>query len=127
MAERWRYFLTRPERLADGLTTVFRLREGAPLLTLEMAGAGQWQRSDRMWREHYLGSMDDEFHEVQREEAAAVLQRYLETGWFPAVPDLDAPGPDEAEVDAARGLDAQADAVWRDVRTPPGAEDLDLG
>lgn len=125
MAERWRYFLTGPELLEQGLTRVYRLREGAPLLTLELAG-GRWQRSDAMWRQHYLGSTDDEFHEVTREEAEAVLRRYLETGWYPRIPDLDDPGPDESEVAAARAADEQADAAWRDVRTPPGVEDLDL-
>ena len=109
----------------DGFTMVFRMLEGAPLLTLEMAGA-VWATTDRMWRAHYLGSMDDDFHEVAPEEAAAVLRRYLAIGWFPRIPDLDAPGPDEALIAAARGYDERGDAAWRDVRTPPGADNLDL-
>lgn len=112
-----------PDRLEDGLTSVYRLREGAPLLTLEMAGFGAWGRSDTMYRVHYRGTID-EFHEVDRECAAAVLQRYLELGYFKRIPDLDAPGPDDEFVAAAEAADADADAAWRDVRTPPGAGNI---
>jgi hypothetical protein len=125
MAGRWRYFLTEPDLVEEGFTGVFRMREGAPLLTLEMAGGGAWARSDRLYRVHYRGTIDDEFHEVDRERAAAVLQRYLELGYYKGIPDLDAPGPDDEFVAAAQEADDSADAAWRDVRTPPGVENLD--
>ena len=124
MAGRWRYFLTEPEQVEDGFTMVFRLREGAPLLTLQMAGSGVWSPSDRMYRVHFLGTIDDEFHEVDRDRALAVLERYVELGYFGSVPDLDAPGPGEDTVAAAREADESADAAWRDVRRPPGTGTL---
>jgi hypothetical protein len=117
--------VTQPERVEDGFADVFRMREGAGLLTLEMAGVGVWSRSDRMYRVHFLGTIDDEFCEVDRDRAAAVLQRYLELGYYERIPDLDAPGPDDEFVAAAQEADDSADAAWRDVRTPPGVENLD--
>jgi hypothetical protein len=124
MAGRWRYFLTQPHRIDEGFTCVFRLREGAPLLTLEMAGGGVWSRSDRMYRVHSLGSDDDGFHEVDREQAAAVLQNYFKRGYLKSAPDLDAPGPDEEFTAAAQEADDQADAAWRDVPRPPGTGNI---
>lgn len=121
MAGSWRYFLTRPGRVTEAATRVFRLREGAPLLTLQMAGSGVWSLSDQMHRAHFLGSDDDEFHEVDRAEALAVLQQYVDLGYFTAVPDLDDPGPDEDFVTAAREIDDRAERIWSQVPRPPGA------
>jgi hypothetical protein len=124
MVGRWRYFLTCPDRIEDGFTAVFRLREGAPLLSLEMAGVGVWARSDRMYRVHFFGSDDDEFHEVDRDQAAAVLRNYLQRGYFSSLPDLDAPGLDDEFIAAAQEADDQADAAWRDVSRPPGTGNI---
>ena len=124
MAAGWRSFLTEPDHVEEGLANVFRLGEGAPLLTLEMATAtGGWTGSDMMWRVHFLGS-EHEFHEVGPEQARAVLDRYVALGYIAQAADLEAPGPAADLVDAAREADAQADAAWRDVPTPPGAEDI---
>lgn len=129
MAARWRYFLTgrHPERAEEGTSTLLRLRDGAPLLTAEMASAtGGWTQTDRMWREHFLGS-DDWFTEVDVDRARHVVEAWVRIGLFRVPTDLDAPGPGEDAVTAARAADEQAEAVWRDVRTPPGAQELDLG
>jgi hypothetical protein len=128
MAARWQYFLTgrQPELAQEGRGSLIRLHEGAPLLTAQMAlASGEWALTDRMWREHYMGS-DDRFTQVDAARARTVLESWVELRLFQTAPDLEAPGPDEASVRAAQQADARGDAAWRDVSTPQGAQDLEF-
>jgi len=129
----WRYFL----RFGDddlsaegqaaeadaGRAAMYRLPVGAPVSLLEaLMGEGVWQVTDVMWRAKYLGS-DYEFTEITPERAEELMRRWVEIGRLDAMPSQEWSITAEL-AEYLTGLDAQAQAQWRDVARPPGAEDV---
>lgn len=129
----WHYFLSahgepEPEvqELAErGNAGIYRLPVGAPVALLEglqRRDPYEWTWSDEMWRAHYLGS-DNEFIEISPERAHEIFTLWVEKGIVPGYPPEESPiTPELAQY--LTGLDEQAQAQWRDVPTPPGAEGL---
>lgn len=129
----WRYFLRvvvgeqeqLEQMVESGRVAVYRLPVGAPvslLESLQRRGEYVWKPSDLMWRAHYLGS-DYEFTEISPERAHELFTRWVAQGVLPAYPPEESPITPEIARHLS-GLDEQAQAAWRDVPTPPGAEDV---
>ena len=122
---RWQYFLTgdTPDQADEGKAGLIRLPAGAPVALAELLlPSGEWQLTDRLWKQKYEGSWD-ETTEIDTERAEALLRRWVEIGRIANPPsDESSIAPELAARLAA--VDEQAAAIWRSVPTPPGAEDI---
>jgi hypothetical protein len=121
----WQYFLggDHPELADEGQAELIRLPTGAPVSLAEsVRRSGRWEPTDTMWNERYKGSWDATT-EISAERADQILNRWVEHGLIPGMPDpRSSIPPDMAQrlVDAAR----RADTTWQGVPTPPGALDI---
>jgi hypothetical protein len=134
---RWRYFLSFGIGAGDqldaeqqvvaadaGRAGMTRLPVGARVALAESLRGreGRWWASDLMWRAKYLGS-DYEFTEVSAERAQELLERWVRIGRLERMPSQETTITPELAQHLTR-IDAEAEARWRDVPTPPGAEDI---
>jgi len=129
MTTQWRYFLAgdpgdAPELADRGEAGIVRLPVDAPVSLAEaVLPPGEWSPTEIMWREKYLGSGDWEFTEISGERAQELLRRWVQIGRLERMPDeASMITPELAEHLTA--MDKEAEARWRNVPKPPGAEDI---
>jgi hypothetical protein len=122
---KWQYYLSgdTPERADEGKSGLIRVPVGAPVSLAEQLGrSGDWNLTDRLWRQKYLGSWN-ETTEIEQERAEQLMRRWVEIGRIKKLPSDESTTPPEIIAELS-GMDSRADAIWHDVPTPPGAEDI---
>ena len=121
----WQYYLSgeTPERAGDGKAGLVRLPVGAGVALAEMLmPSGEWTHSDILYRQKYQGSWDETV-EIDGERAHQVIRRWVEIGRIAKLPSDESSLPADV-ANALSEIDRQAEAVWRTVPVPPGAEDI---
>jgi hypothetical protein len=125
---RWQYYLSgdTPELADDGKAGLIRLPVGARVARAEMLlRSGDWVHSDILYKQKYQGSWDETV-EIDEDRAAGLMRRWLDIGRIEKLPSDEPSIPSEV-ANELTGLDEQAEARWRGVPTPPGADDIGEG